>query len=126
VAIFDTVPEPVAIVIGNVVPFPLVNVIVFEDTDAVIISLAINEAVDANELLIEVVAKEALNALVANDAVPSNELVIPAVTFSEPVIPYEPESCLVLVHTLPVTALPERYIHRSPCSYLEADTEDKS
>jgi hypothetical protein len=67
VAIFDTVPEPVATVIGNVVPFPFVNVIVFEDTDAVIRLLATKEAVDANELLIEVVANELLNALVAKD-----------------------------------------------------------
>ena len=36
----DTVPEPVATVIGNVVPFPFVKVIVFEDMDAVIRLLA--------------------------------------------------------------------------------------
>lgn len=36
----DTVPEPVATVIGNVVPLPFVNVIVFDDTDAVIRLLA--------------------------------------------------------------------------------------
>jgi hypothetical protein len=54
-------------VIGNVVPLPFVNVIVFEDTDAVIRLLATKEAVDANELLIEVVANELDNALVAKD-----------------------------------------------------------
>jgi hypothetical protein len=63
-------------VIGNVVPLPFVNVIIFEDTDAVIRLLATKEAVDANELVIAldelianeaVVAKELLNALVAKD-----------------------------------------------------------
>jgi hypothetical protein len=62
------IAEPVATVIGNVVPLPFVNVIVLEDTDAVIISFATYEAVDAKELLIEVVANELDNADVANDA----------------------------------------------------------
>jgi hypothetical protein len=77
--------EPVATVIGNVVPFPLVNVIVFEDIEAVIRLLATNEAVDANELD---------KALVAKDAVPKNEPVIPAVTFNDPVIVAPPESTI--------------------------------
>jgi hypothetical protein len=34
-------PDPVATVIGNVLPSPLVNVIVFEDTDAVVSRLAV-------------------------------------------------------------------------------------
>ena len=67
-AIFDTVPEPVATVIGNVVPFPFVNVIVFEDTDAVIRLFPTKEAVDANDALIEVVAKDELKAVDAKDA----------------------------------------------------------
>ena len=37
----DPPPEPVATVIGNVLPSPLVNVIVFEDTDAVVSKLAV-------------------------------------------------------------------------------------
>jgi hypothetical protein len=94
VAIFDTVPEPVAIVIGNVVPFPLVNVIVFEDTDAVTILFPTNEAVVANELDKADVANELDKALVANDAVPNNEPVIPAVTFNEPVTVAPPESTI--------------------------------
>jgi hypothetical protein len=79
VAIFDTVPEPVATVIGKVVPLPFVKVIVFKDTDAVIMSLATYEAVDANELDIAEVAKDAvvandeLSALDAKDAVPNND-----------------------------------------------------
>ena len=44
------------------------NVIVFEDTDAVIISFATNEAVDAKDALIDVVANELDMADVANDA----------------------------------------------------------
>jgi hypothetical protein len=96
-------PEPVATVIGKVVPSPFVKVIVFEDTEAVIRLLPTNEAVNANELLIALdeliekdadVAKELLNALVANDAVPNNEPVIPAVTFNEPVIVAPPESTI--------------------------------
>ena len=76
------VADPVATVIGNVVPLPFVNVIVFEDTDAVIISLATYEAVDAKDALIDVVANEldkadvAKDALIdddANDAVPIND-----------------------------------------------------
>jgi hypothetical protein len=62
------VAEPVATVIGNVVPFPFVNVIVFDDTEAVIILFPTKEAVEAKELLIEVVANELDNADVANDA----------------------------------------------------------
>jgi hypothetical protein len=58
------VAEPVATVIGKVVPLPFVKVIVFEDTEAVIISLATKEAVDAKELLIDDDA---------NDAVPIND-----------------------------------------------------
>jgi hypothetical protein len=97
------VPEPVATVIGNVVPFPFVKVIVFEDIEAVIRLLATNEAVDANELLSAdvaneldkaLVAKDALNALVAKEAVPKNEPVIPAVTFNDPVIVAPPESTI--------------------------------
>ena len=42
-------PLPVLTVIGNVVPLPLVNVIVFEDTDAVTKAFGVNEAVEANE-----------------------------------------------------------------------------
>jgi hypothetical protein len=96
-------PEPVATVIGKVVPSPFVKVIVFEDTEAVIKLLPTNEAVNANELLIALdeliekdadVANELLNALVANDAVPNNEPVIPAVTFNEPVIVAPPESTI--------------------------------
>ena len=93
VATFVTVPvppEPVATVIGKVVPFPFVNVIVFEDTDAVTILFPTNEAVVANELDKADVAKELLNALVAKDAVPNNEPVIPAVTFKDPVIAEDP------------------------------------
>jgi hypothetical protein len=67
------IAEPVATVIGKVVPLPFVKVIVFEDTDAVIISLATNEAVDAKDELIEVVAKELDKALVAKDAVPNKD-----------------------------------------------------
>ena len=40
-------PLPVLTVIGNVVPLPLVNVIVFEDTDAVTKAFGVNEAVEA-------------------------------------------------------------------------------
>jgi hypothetical protein len=57
-------PEPVATVIGKVVPSPFVKVIVFEDTDAVIKLLPTNEAVDAKEALIDDDA---------NDAVPIND-----------------------------------------------------
>jgi hypothetical protein len=56
--------EPVATVIGNVVPLPFVNVIIFEDTDAVIRLLATKEAVDAKDALIDDDA---------NDAVPIND-----------------------------------------------------
>jgi hypothetical protein len=52
------VADPVATVIGNVVPLPFVNVIVFEDTDAVTILLPTNDAVDAKDALIDVVANE--------------------------------------------------------------------
>jgi hypothetical protein len=77
-------PEPVATVIGKVVPLPFVKVIVFEDTDAVTMLLPTNDAVVANELDNAVVANELdraevanelLNALVAKDAVIAKELV---------------------------------------------------
>ena len=62
-------PLPVLTVIGNVVPLPLVNVIVFNDTDAVTMAFGVNEAVEANEALVAVIAfdidplkYEALNA----------------------------------------------------------------
>jgi hypothetical protein len=42
-------PLPVLTVIGNVVPLPLVNVIVFEDIDAVVIAFGAKDAVEANE-----------------------------------------------------------------------------
>ena len=40
-------PLPVLTVIGNVVPLPLVNVIVFEDTDAVTIAFGVKDDVKA-------------------------------------------------------------------------------
>jgi hypothetical protein len=40
-------PLPVLTVIGNVVPLPLVNVIVFEDIDAVVIAFGAKDAVEA-------------------------------------------------------------------------------
>jgi hypothetical protein len=73
---------------------PFVNVIVFEDTDAVTMLLPTKDAVVAKDALIDVVANELLNALVAKDAVPNNEPVIPAVTFNEPVIVAPPESTM--------------------------------
>ena len=42
-------PLPVLTVMGNVVPLSLVNVIVFEDTDAVTIAFGVKDAVEANE-----------------------------------------------------------------------------
>ena len=42
-------PLPVLTVIGNVVPLPLVNVIVFEDTDAVTKAFGVKDAVSAFE-----------------------------------------------------------------------------
>ena len=42
-------PLPVLTVIGNVVPLSLVNVIVFEDTDAVTIAFGVKDDVEANE-----------------------------------------------------------------------------
>ena len=83
-----------ATVIGNVVPLPFVKVIVFEDTDAVIILLPTKEAVNAKELLIALDELIAKDADVANDAVPNNEPVIPAVTFNEPVTVAPPESTI--------------------------------
>jgi hypothetical protein len=54
-------PEPVFTVIGNVDPSPLVNVIVFNETEAVITALGVNEAVLAREA---VVAKEELSTII--------------------------------------------------------------
>ena len=51
-------PLPVLTVIGNVAPSPLVNVIVFEDTDAVVIAFGVKDAVEANEA---VPSKEPVN-----------------------------------------------------------------
>ena len=45
-------PLPVLTVIGNVVPLPLVNVIVFEDTDAVTKAFGAKDAVEAKLELI--------------------------------------------------------------------------
>ena len=43
----NAAPPPPLTVIGNVVPLPLVNVIVFEDTDAVTIAFGVKDAVKA-------------------------------------------------------------------------------
>ena len=43
----DATTLPVLTVIGNVVPLPLVNVIVFEDIDAVVIAFGAKDAVEA-------------------------------------------------------------------------------
>ena len=63
-------PLPVLTVIGNVVPLPLVNVIVFEDTDAVTIAFGVNEAVEAK---LELTAFKTYEAVTAFDAVPKSE-----------------------------------------------------
>jgi hypothetical protein len=59
-------PLPVLTVIGNVVPLPLVNVIVFDDTDAVTIAFGVLEADTANEA---VVANDELTAFKTYEAV---------------------------------------------------------
>ena len=66
-------PLPVLTVMGNVVPLPLVNVIVFDDTDAVTIAFGVEDAVVA---------------------VPSNEPVKPDVIITLPVTVSEPESVI--------------------------------
>ena len=53
--------EPVLTIIGNVVPSPLVNVIVFDVTDAVVILFNATDAVIALE---ELTANEALNTAI--------------------------------------------------------------
>ena len=63
-------PLPVLTVIGNVVPLPLVNVIVFEDTDAVTKAFGVNEAVEAK---LELTAFKTYEAVTAFDAVPKSE-----------------------------------------------------
>jgi hypothetical protein len=80
----DPVKEPVFTVIGNVLPSPLVNVIVFNDTDAVVILLSARKDVDANEDDI------ALEALTAQLPVPNNEPVNPNVDVVDPVITNDP------------------------------------
>jgi hypothetical protein len=99
----DEPTEPVFTVIGNVVPLPFVNVIIFEETDAVINNEPVSvlppfnakEAVVANEALTAcntydaVVTNEALTAFKTYDAdvaVPCNEPVKPNVELVEPVI----------------------------------------
>jgi hypothetical protein len=77
------------------VPLPFVKVIVFEDTDAVTILLPTNDAVDAKDELIEVVANELDRALVAKDAVPNRLPVTPCVTIRDPVIVVLPLKLLV-------------------------------
>jgi hypothetical protein len=97
-------PLPVLTVIGNVVPSPLVKVIVLEETDAVIRAFGVNEAVAANEaevafiaLAIEPLKNEAVaaneadiacEALIANEAV--NVFIILPDTVIEPDISTEP------------------------------------
>jgi hypothetical protein len=57
-------PLPVLTVIGNVVPLPLVNVIVFEDIDAVVIAFGAKDAVEANEA---VPCKEPVNEVAVKE-----------------------------------------------------------
>jgi hypothetical protein len=59
-------PLPVLTVIGNVVPLPLVNVIVFEDIDAVVIAFGAKDAVEANEA---VPCKEPVNEVAVKEPV---------------------------------------------------------
>jgi hypothetical protein len=54
-------PEPVLTVIGNVLPSPLVNVIVFNETEAVINALEVLDAVSALIDQLEVPNKDPLN-----------------------------------------------------------------
>ena len=56
-------PLPVLTVIGNVVPLPLVNVIVFDNTDAVTIEFGVKDAVEAKLEL------KAYEELTTNEAV---------------------------------------------------------
>ena len=63
-------PLPVLTVIGNVVPLPLVNVIVFEDTDAVTIAFGVKDDVKAK---LELTAFKTYEAVTAFDAVPKSE-----------------------------------------------------
>ena len=58
-----TPPLPVLTVIGNVVPLPLVNVIVFDNTDAVVIAFGVKDAVEAKLEL------KAYEELTTNEAV---------------------------------------------------------
>jgi hypothetical protein len=66
----NATPPPPLTVIGNVVPLPLVNVIVFEDTDAVTIAFGVNEAVEAK---LELTAFKTYEAVEAFEAVPKSE-----------------------------------------------------
>jgi hypothetical protein len=84
--------EPVFTMIGNVVPSPLVNVIVFKFTEAVntlfkandaVIAFWACEALNAYEELVAVlalVANDELIAVVANDAVVANEAEVACTT----------------------------------------------
>jgi len=76
-----TPPLPVLTVIGNVVPLPLVNVIVFVDTDAVVIAFRVKDEVEAklelkeyeelttNEAVLAYEALKAYEALTTYEAV---------------------------------------------------------
>jgi len=63
-------PLPVLTVIGNVVPSPLVNVIVFEDTDAVTKAFGVKDAVEAK---LELTAFKTYEDVTAFEAVPKSE-----------------------------------------------------
>ena len=67
--------------IGNVVPSPLVNVIVFEDTDAVTKAFGVKDAVKAK---LELTAFKIYEAVTALEAVPNSEPVIEPVTIKDP------------------------------------------
>jgi hypothetical protein len=91
-------PLPVFTVIGNVEPSPLVNVIVFDSTDAVINRDPVSilsplfkayeavTAVNANDAVCVKDEEIAVEDDTANEAVPCRLPVIPCVTVKEPVI----------------------------------------
>ena len=62
-------PLPVLTVIGNVVPLPLVNVIVFDDTDAVTIAFGVDDAVKTYEAVAAFVTVPSTFAAVTYEAV---------------------------------------------------------
>ena len=77
VTVNHVVPPVLVKFIGNVVPLPLVNVIVFEDIDAVVIELVASDDVKANDALVandDVIALDEVTLNVSVAALYENEV----------------------------------------------------